>query len=422
MTIQQANNFFAALPETAAQAAPLQTAMAALGCGQTAVRFVAVTGSAGKTGIASSAAAILQAAGFDTGRYQLGLQPLRQRIFINGKLADGRAYAAAAARLANCSGLTKAAAELACAAALFERAGCAFAAVELCEPGLAAALPRLAACAVARIGPDGTGRSIARMAYAAAGTFRKGMPAVTVPDQPKEALQEIIVAAGKADCPLTVPDRDDFTLQKHRRLENRVDYGGYGALLPTAGFHAACNAAAAVELALALWRGGVPIEDEAILAGLAAADPASGVRVLRRRPLTVLDPCHTPVQAAALAAALQEAGYERLSLIVGLLAGDDAEGFFAALENGFVPEADKTDENQLAGMSDNAFERVYLVTPEKDAGMPAHQAAKAAKYHFDATVCESLAEAVRLARADENEGVVLCGGEGFVAQAKRLLK
>lgn len=422
MNIQQANEYFATLVQQPADTAAARAVLRQLGCALETTRFITVTGSAGKTAVASMTAAILRAAGFPVGLYTAGPLPLRRRLWVNGSPVDGRAYAAQASRLAKLPPLGRAAAELVCAAALFEKAGCAFAVVELPDPALAGILPRLAACAVTAIGPDGTGRSLERMAYTAASTFREGVPAVTAPGQPKAALQEIIVAAGKAGCPLTVPQQEDFTPQKRRGLENRIDYGGYNVVLPTAGSHAAQNAAVAVELALALWRTGVPVEDEAILAGLAAADARSGVRVLHRRPLTVLDPCHTPVQAAALAAALRELGCTSLSLIAGLSGRDDAEAFFSALETGALDPAQQTEKNRMAGMAENAFDKVYLVTAGQPGALTAEQLAQTAKFHFDAWPCADLPGAIAQARADQNEGVVVCGDAAFVAQAEALLK
>lgn len=63
-----------------------------------------------------------------------------------------------------------------------------------------------------------------------------------------------------------------------------MDYGGYTAPLAFLGRHAAGNAAVAVELALALWRKGFEIPDEAILAGLAAVENRSSIRVLSQKP------------------------------------------------------------------------------------------------------------------------------------------
>ena len=86
-------------------------------------------------------------------------------------------------------------------------------------------------CAVTAIGPAGVSRSIARSAALAAGALRKGCICVTAPEQPKAALSELIVAAGRCDCELVVPDPEDITFLEAEKFASRVDYGGYTAPL-----------------------------------------------------------------------------------------------------------------------------------------------------------------------------------------------
>ena len=44
-----------------------------------------------------------------------------------------------------------------------------------------------------------------------------------------------------------------------------------------------------------------------------------------------------------------------------------------------------------------------------------------ARYHFDAKLCGSLAEAVDLARANSRRGLLICGGEAIALEAADLL-
>ncbi|MCI2047646.1 MAG: folylpolyglutamate synthase [Faecalibacterium sp.] len=417
MDLTKANAWFSACP---AEGENVAAAFSALGCAEMPVQYVAVAGTAGKTAVASMEAAILEAAGLPCGLYLTGNEPLRERIRIAGEPAPAKAFTAAAQKLAACSEVfPRAAAELAAACFCFSAAKCAFAVVELEDALLAEHLPALPACAVTQIGEDGSGHSLERIACMASAVMRKGTAAVTTPAQPKAALTEIIVAAGKADCALTVPDGEDLTQHKARRLENHFDYGGYELVLPTVGRPAAESAAVAVELALALWRKGYEISDEAILKGLAAVQAESGAHLLRRRPYVLADPCHKPMQAAALAQLLCAAEFDHVSVIAGLSGCEKPDAFFAALENGFIPEAEKTEKNQLPGMSDNAIDHVYLVTPEGPDAVKAEDAAAAARFHFDTTVCADLEEAVEKARADGNEGILILGGKAVCRAAKK---
>ena len=285
MTPYEANHYFETLPEGFAPAEELR---AALPAAVQQVQFVGVAGTAGKTGTAGLLGAILQAAGFVTGLYHAGCEPLAGRIRVQGAPVDEVLFREAAEKLSAAKPLPRAAAELAAAAICFDAAGCKLAVVELPDAGLAAALPAMPVCAVTAIGPDGISRSVERSAALAAGVMREGSICVTAPEQPKAVLSELIVAAGKCNCELVVPDPEDITFLEAEKFTSKVDYGGYTVPLAFLGRHAAGNAAIAVEMALALWRKGFEIPDEAILEGLAAVENRSSIRVLSQKPLVIL--------------------------------------------------------------------------------------------------------------------------------------
>ena len=419
MTIEQANAYFTALPEGFAPAEELQGALSAQ-AGR--VNYVGVAGTAGKTAAAALTAAVLRAAGFATGSYHAGCEPLSARIRVNGVPVTPELFAQVVETLSGRDPLPRAAAELAAAARCFGAAGCSLAVVELPDAGLAAALPRMPVCAVTAIGPDGVSRSVERSAALAAGVMRKGSICVTAPEQPKAVLSELIVAAGKCDCELVVPDPEDITFLEAEKFSSRVDYGGYTVPLAFLGRHAAGNAAIAVELALALCRKGFEISDDAILAGLAEVENRSSIRVLSQRPLIVLDACRTPQQAMALLRVLNMAKVRHLSAIVGLAEEEGAEAFFAALESGLTPEEQKKDKQAMPGMSENPFDKLFLVTPAGTEPQLTERLLEKARYHFDAELCTTLAEAVSLARTNSRRGLLICGGDAIALEAAALLE
>ena len=419
MTIEQANQYFAALPEGFAPAEELR---AALPAAAQQVEYVGVSGTAGKTAAAALIAAVLKAAGFVTGLYHAGCEPLEKRVRVNGAPVDPVLLCNAAETLSQSKPLPRAAAELAAAAACFGAAGCKLAVVELPDAGLAAALPKMPVCAVTSIGPDGVSRSVERSAALAAGVMRKGSICVTAPEQEKAVLSELIVAAGKVDCELVVPDPEDITFLEAEKFTSKVDYGGYTVPLAFLGRHAAGSAAIAVETALALCRKDIFISDEAILEGLAAVENRSSIRVLSQRPLIILDACRTPQQAMALLRVLNMAKVRHLSAVIGLSEEEGAEAFFTALESGLTPEEQKKDKKSMPGMSDNPFDKVFLVTPKGiDAAMTERLLEKA-RYHFDAELCESLEEAIDLAKANSRRGLLVCGSEAIALEAAEQLE
>ena len=419
MTIEQANQYFAARSDGFATTEQLS---AVLPEAVQQVQFVGIAGTAGKTAVAALLAEILQKAGYRTGRYHAGYRPLAERIRVDGAPVEPEAFCAAADALSAAEELPQGAAELAAAARCFAAAGCKVAVVELPDAGLAKALPKMPVCAVTAIGPDGVSRSVERLAALAGGVMRKDSICVTAPEQPKAVLSELIVAAGKCDCELVVPDPEDITFLEAEKFASKVDYGGYTVPLAFLGRHAAGNAAMAVELALALCRKDFDIPDEAILDGLAAVENHSSIRVMSQRPLVILDACRTPQQAAALLRVLNMAKVRHMSAIIGLAEEEGAEAFFSALESGLTPEEQKKDKSTMPGMSENPFDKVYLVTPAGGDDTLTERLVEKARFHFDAELCASIAEAVKLAHANTRRGLLVCGSEAAALEAETLLE
>ena len=419
MTIEQANQYFAALPDGFASTEQLRAAFTAP---VQKVQFVGVAGTAGKTVTARLLAAILHAQGIHAGLYHAGSRPLSERICIDDAPVDEGLLALTAEALSSADALPRDAAELAAAANCFGAAGCTLAVVELPDAGLAEALPGMPVCAVTSVGPDGVSRSVERSAALAAGVMREGAICVTAPEQPKAALSELIVAAGREDCELVVPDPDDITFLEAEKFTSRVDYGGYTVPLAFLGRHAAGSAAIAVETALALCKKGLDIPDEAILEGLAAVENRSSIRVLSQRPLIILDACRTPQQAMALLRVLNMAKVRHLSAVIGLTEEEGAEAFFTALETGLTPDEQKKDKQSMPGMSDSPFDKVFLVTPQGIDDALTERLLEKARYHFDAERCTSLDEAIGLARANSRRGLLICGSEAIALEAEQKLE
>ena len=85
MTIEQANQYFAALPDGFASTEQLRAAFTAP---VQKVQFVGGAGTAGKTVTARLLAAILHAQGIHAGLYHAGCRPLSERICIDDAPVD----------------------------------------------------------------------------------------------------------------------------------------------------------------------------------------------------------------------------------------------------------------------------------------------------------------------------------------------
>lgn len=419
MTPTEAIDWLHSLPRLGGGAtlSRMQALLRGLGSPERQLKFVQIAGTNGKGTVSALTASILARAGYKTG---LTISPFvlefRERFQINGGMIPPQVLAdltaevrAAAESILAAGGEMPVEFEAVTAVALlwFAREGCDIAVLETGLGGrydATNAVRNTLVSAITRIGLDHTellGDTVEKIAREKCGIIKPGCIVVSYPDQPREALREIVVEAGRQGCELVVPELDDLTRRRGKPFTNRIDYGGYEVRLPFLGAHQACNAAMAVEIALALWRKGLTIEDDAILLGLEAARMPARVELLRRDPLILVDGCHNPDGTAALAGVLREEKAEGLTAVIGML-------------------ADKKVEDALKNLS-GCFVRVYTVTPDCPRAMPAEQLADLAKGYFPhVRPCGSLAQLLPGLLAEQRE-IVVCGSLYLASEARRLL-
>lgn len=426
MTTQQAIEALHALPRMG-QGTPglarMQNLMNHLGNPENDLQCIHIAGTNGKGSLAAMTSSILTAAGYKTG---LTISPyvvdFRERFQIDGEMIPPRTLASLTQKVMDAvdaieaeGGETPVEFEAVTALALlwFAREKCDLVVLETGLGGRCDAtniVPHKLVAAITKIGLDHMeilGDTLDKIAAEKAGIIKEGSVVVNYPDQPAEAMGPILTAAAEAHTAIVTPDKDDLTLLRGKRLENRIDYGGYRASLGLPGTHQANHAAMAVEIALALWREfGYDISDDAILEGLANAKMPARIEVLRRHPLLLLDGCHNPDGAKMLAATLTRADFEEnLVGVLGVLADKDYKDMLESL----AP----------------CFAKVYTVTPNCPRALSAEELQKEARFHTDAEAADSVVDAIRKAvdYADENNlaGVVVCGSLYLAAEARPLL-
>lgn len=426
MTTQQAMEALHALPRMG-QGAPglarMQNLCDHLGNTEKELQCIHIAGTNGKGSLAAMTSSILTAAGYKTG---LTISPyvvdFRERFQIDGEMIPPRTLANLTEKVLDAIDAIEAEggekpvefeAVTALAFLWFAREKCDLVVLETGLGGRCDAtnvVPHKLVAAITKIGYDHMevlGDTLDKIAAEKAGIIKEGTVVVNYPDQPAEAMGPILTAAAEAHTSIITPDKDDLTLLRGKRLENRIDYGGYRAALGLPGTHQANHAAMAVEIALALWREfGYDISDDAILQGLADARMPARIEVLRRHPLLLLDGCHNPDGAKMLAATLTRADFEEnLVGVLGVL-------------------ADKDYKDMLSDLAP-CFAKIYTVTPNCPRALSAEELQKEARFHTDAEAADSVADAIRKAvdYADENNlaGVVVCGSLYLAAEARPLL-
>lgn len=394
----------------------MKALLAALGDPQKRGRYVHIAGTNGKGSVAAFTANILQKAGFKTG---LTISPyvldFRERFQIDGQMIPPETLERLAAKVraaAETLAETPVQFEAVTALALcwFDEEHCD---VAVLETGLGGrfdatnAVENTLVAAITRIDLDHTellGDTVEKIAAEKAGIVKPGCIAVTYPVQEKEALQAIAAACIREKADLVAPEAEDIHLRRGDLFENRMEYGGYEVNLALPGAHQACNAAMAIEIALALWRQGLDIPDEAILEGLEATRFPARIEVLRSQPLVLLDGSHNPAGAAALAATL---GAQKLpqkpAAVLGVL-------------------ADKAAAEMLRALGDS-FSTIYAVTPDCPRAMSADELAWLASQELPevpAYPCADLGQALDAALGLP-QGAVVCGSLYLAAQARPML-
>lgn len=423
MTTQQAMEALHALPRLGSGRPGLdrmKNLLQHMGNPEQDLQCVHIAGTNGKGSLAAMTAAILTAAGYKTG---LTISPyvvdFRERFQIDGQMIPPRTLASLTQKVLDAveairqeGGEPPVQFEAVTALALlwFAREKCDLVVLETGLGGRYDAtnvVPHTLVAAITRIGYDHTellGDTLDKIAAEKAGIIKDGCAVVCYPDQPPEAMGPILTAAADAHTSIIMPEVEDIRLLPGKRLENRVDYGGYQASLGLPGRHQANHAAMAVEIALALWREyGYEIPDEAILQGLAEARMPARIEVLRRRPLLLVDGCHNPDGARVLAETLAKAQYEEnLVGVLGMLADKDYKTMLETL----AP----------------CFAKVYTVTPDCPRALSAQDLQREARFHMDAeaaaSVPEALRAAVQYAEDDNLAGVVVCGSLYLAAEAR----
>ena len=391
----------------------MKALLAALGDPQKRGRFVHIAGTNGKGSVAAFTANILQKAGFKTG---LTISPyvldFRERFQIDGQMIPPDALERLAAKVrAAAETLTELPVQFeavtALALAWFDEEQCDIAVLETGLGGrfdATNAVENTLVAAITRIDLDHTellGGTVEEIAAEKAGIIKPGCIAVTYPVQEKGALQAIAAACIREKADLVAPEAEDIHLRRGGLFENRLEYGGYEVNLALPGAHQACNAAMAIEIALALWRQGMDIPDEAILEGLETTRFPARIEVLRGEPLVLLDGSHNPAGAAALAATLKAQKLPQKPVaVLGVL-------------------ADKAVAEMLRALGD-CFGTIYAVTPDCPRAMSAEALAELAARELPEVPvypCADLDEALSTALGLP-QGAVVCGSLYLAAQSR----
>lgn len=250
------------------------------------------------------------------------------------------------------------------------------------------------------------GDTIEAVAYEKAGIIKAGVPLVTGVAQP-QAFQVIENVCSEKGAPLYRMGMD-FSFQRKGKVifsYNGIDEGFDDLTLNLTGSHQFSNASLAIASVELLRRNGFTISNEAIYEGLADVAWPGRLETISERPRIIIDGAHNPAGAEALTKAIaDDLEFDRLFLILGIMADKDIEGIMAPL-------------------APLAYE-VILSRPEYERASPATALLPTAKkYNSNSTAFETLKDAIDYARsrAAGDDIIIISGSLFTVGEARALL-
>ncbi|HLZ24124.1 MAG TPA: folylpolyglutamate synthase/dihydrofolate synthase family protein [Ktedonobacterales bacterium] len=397
-------------------------------------RVIHVAGTKGKGSTSAMIAAILRAAGQRTGLYtQPDLHTFRERMRVDGAIIPEAEVVRLAPQVRDALATVDPALgpfityEIATALAFlyFREAGVQVAVIEVGLGGRldATNVVEPAISVITSISYDHMqvlGNTLAEIAGEKAGIIKRGVPVVTSAMAP-EAISTIERIAAEREAPLirvgpSGTPSAAFTYQPAHWDSSRQWFsitGPHGTLndveLALLGEHQIENAAAALAVAERLDHDGIlAVSEDAVRAGLRDARWPARLQVVRREPWVVVDGAHNADSFAKLFAALRRHfPFERLILVLGLMADKDQAGIAAEIAQ--------------AGVETVVATSIAMPRAAPPEGLAALLAVKAPTVRAETrpTTAEALAEALR--RAGPYDLVCVAGSLYIAGEALRWL-
>jgi dihydrofolate synthase/folylpolyglutamate synthase len=260
------------------------------------------------------------------------------------------------------------------------------------------------------------GMTIEHIAKEKAGIIKKGIPVVTVPQDPI-AMKAIKKQALALKAPLTITGRDvDFSY----RFESSREHGPHNRIclttstskfehlrVPLPGEHQAINCGLALAMLDALKTQGFQINDEKAVQGLNKVHMAGRMEMICHNPQVLVDAAHNASSIRALIQAIgQHVPYDSMIIIFGCNSDKDIRGMLTELQYG-ADKAIFTRSNSPKAVWPNDLAEMYTEICGK--------------------MCQTapnLTEALRIAQnAISREDLVCITGSFYlVGQAKQMLQ
>lgn len=315
----------------------IRSLLAALGDPQNDLRFIHIAGTNGKGSIAQMFSEVLSRAGYRTGLFTSPyIISFYDRIRLNNQNID---RAELADLLTDISPVIEkhplrdsfSQFEITQAAAFvwFKQQNCDIVILEAGLGGLLDSTNVISSPLVSVIGSIGLdhtailGDTVEKIAFQKAGIIKPGRPCVLSAGNPPEAVRVFRRQAAEKESLLNIPNLQLCRVSETGISGSRFTYRGkeYSTAMP--GLHQVSNALSVID-ALRLIAEELPVSQENIRMGIAAARIPGRVEIISENPLTVLDGSHNPDGMNALAGFLKGLGSRTVRAVIGMHTDKDA--------------------------------------------------------------------------------------------------
>lgn len=394
-----------------------------LGDPQEELLFVHIAGTNGKGSVLAYISTVLQEAGYRTGRYlSPTISDYRERIQVGGKMISKEGLCRHLETVKNAAEEmvkegkphpTAFEMETALAFLYFREKKCD---IVVLEAGLGGSLDATnlvtttVVSVIASVSRDHMaflGETLSEIAENKAGIIKKGVPVVSMEQEP-DAMQVIRRAAKEKGSRLVIASKEKAKNIRYGVEKQKFDYKQYKKLeITLAGQCQIDNCILAIEALLALSERGFPVKENALREGLKKTVWKGRFEVIAKKPFFIVDGAHNEDAAKKLAASIRfYFTNKKIIYIMGIL-------------------KDKEYEKIIAETYRLAEQIITVATPKNARAMPAYELAKAVKeYHPNVTAADSLEEAVEMSYllADKDSVIIAFGSLSFLGQIMTIVE
>ncbi len=251
------------------------------------------------------------------------------------------------------------------------------------------------------------GDTVEKIAVEKAGIIKEGCP-ILFGGVDEDAKRVIESHAKSLHAPLYLTQREALSVEHMSLLGTNLSYKSHkDILIRLLGGYQPYNTANVLEAVDVLREGGLSIPEEAVKEGLARATWPARFEIIANTPLVIYDGAHNAEGIRAAKESIEAYfGSERVIAVSGVLKDKDYEF--------------------IAGELSEVADTVFTITPDNPRALSSSEYASVLRGKgVNATACESIDEAVRLAvaGAKEKERALVCLGSlytyGEVSEAVR---